>query len=174
MPVAGFSAIAKQLHEEGHYLAGVPGFYHDMAGNWTISKERRGILVPARTPEGKIQGLQIRLDSIKKGKFRWITSIGKQDGCKAECWTHIAGEPTPTVLLTEGPMKADVIHHITGLTVIAGTRRQFPESSEGNTGVRAVQGNHQDHDGIRHGLSEESPCEGWLFQSGHYAGSGWD
>ena len=55
-----------------------------------------------------------------------------------------------------------------------GTRRQFPESSEGNTGVRAVQGNHQDHDGIRHGLSEESPCEGWLFQSGHYAGSGWD
>ena len=90
-----------------------------MAGNWTISKERRGILVPARTPEGKIQGLQIRLDSIKKGKFRWITSIGKQDGCKAECWTHIAGEPTPTVLLTEGPMKADVIHHITGLTVIA-------------------------------------------------------
>lgn len=119
MPVAGFSAIAKQLHEEGHYLAGVPGFYHDMAGNWTISKERRGILVPARTPEGKIQGLQIRLDFIKKGKFRWLTSVGKQDGCKAECWTHIAGEPTPTVLLTEGPMKADIIHHITGLTVIA-------------------------------------------------------
>ena len=124
MPVAGFSAIAKQLHEEGHYLAGVPGFYHDMAGNWTISKERRGILVPARTPEGKIQGLQIRLDSIKKGKFRWITSIGKQDGCKAECWTHIAGEPTPTVLLTEGPMKADVIHHITGLTVLRYSREQ--------------------------------------------------
>ena len=119
MPVAGFSAIAKQLHEEGYYLAGVPGFYHDTDGSWTINKEKRGILVPARTPEGKIQGLQIRLDFIKKGKFRWLTSIGKQDGCKAECWTHIAGEPTPTILLTEGPMKADIIHHITGQTVIA-------------------------------------------------------
>lgn len=119
MPVAGFSAIAKQLHEEGYYLAGVPGFYHDTDGSWTINKEKRGILVPARTPEGKIQGLQVRLDFIKKGKFRWLTSIGKQDGCKAECWTHIAGEPTSTILLTEGPMKADIIHHITGQTVIA-------------------------------------------------------
>lgn len=34
MPVAGFSAIAKQLHEEGHYLAGVPGFYHDMISSY--------------------------------------------------------------------------------------------------------------------------------------------
>ena len=29
------------------------------------------------------------------------------------------GNPKPTVLLTEGPLKADVIHYITGQTVIA-------------------------------------------------------
>ena len=119
MPVVGFSALAKQLQSEGYYLGGVPGFYHTKDGAWTFVQERRGILIPARDQDGKIQGLQIRLDKIKKGKFRWISSIGKQDGCKAEGWTHIIGNPKPTVLLTEGPLKADVIHYITGQTVIA-------------------------------------------------------
>ena len=119
MPVVGFSALAKQLQAEGYYLGGVPGFYHTKDGAWTFVQERRGILIPARDQDGKIQGLQIRLDKIKKGKFRWISSIGKQDGCKAEGWTHMIGDPKPTVLLTEGPLKADVIHYITGQTVIA-------------------------------------------------------
>ena len=119
MPVVGFSALAKQLQSEGYYLGGVPGFYHTKEGAWTFVQERRGILIPARDQDGKIQGLQIRLDKIKKGKFRWISSIGKQDGCKAEGWTHMIGNPKPTVLLTEGPLKADVIHYITGQTVIA-------------------------------------------------------
>ena len=119
MPVVGFSALAKQLQSEGYYLGGVPGFYHTKNGAWTFVQERRGILIPARDQDGKIQGLQIRLDKIKKGKFRWISSIGKQDGCKAEGWTHMIGNPKPTVLLTEGPLKADVIHYITGQTVIA-------------------------------------------------------
>ena len=119
MPVVGFSALAKQLQSEGYYLGGVPGFYHTKEGAWTFIHERRGILIPARDQDGKIQGLQIRLDNVKKGKFRWISSIGKQDGCKAEGWTHLKGEPTQTVLLTEGPLKADVINHITGLTVVA-------------------------------------------------------
>ena len=119
MPVVGFSALAKQLQSEGYYLGGVPGFYHTKEGAWTFVQERRGILIPARDQDGKIQGLQIRLDKIKKGKFRWISSIGKQDGCKAEGWTHMIGTPKPTVLLTEGPLKADVIHYITGQTVIA-------------------------------------------------------
>ena len=119
MPVVGFSAIAKQLQSEGYYLGGVPGFYHRKDGSWTLVQERRGILIPARSRDGKIQGLQIRLDKVQKGKFRWISSIGKQDGCKAEGWTHLVGNPTQTVLLTEGPLKADVIHYITGKTVIA-------------------------------------------------------
>ena len=118
-PVVGLTAIAKQLQSEGHYLAGVPGFYHTKDGSWSLVHERRGILIPARTPEGKIQGLQIRRDNTQKGKFRWISSVGKQDGCKAECWTHISGAPAQTVLLTEGPMKADIITFITGLPVVA-------------------------------------------------------
>ena len=118
-PAMGFVAIAKQLHADGYYLAGVPGFFHNDKGEWTLIREKRGILIPARTPDGKIQGLQLRIDNANRGKFRWISSVGKQDGCKAECWTHIAGRPSQTVILTEGPMKADAIHFLTGSSVIA-------------------------------------------------------
>ncbi len=118
-PVAGLAAIAKQLLSEGYYLPGVPGFYHTESGSWSFVHESRGILIPVRNPEGKIQGLQVRRDNVTKRKFRWISSIGKQDGCKAEGWTHLSGKPQQTVLLTEGPMKADVIHHLSGMTVLA-------------------------------------------------------
>ena len=119
MPVAGNAVLAKQLLSEGKYLSGVPGFYHAEDGRWSFVHENRGILIPARDPYGKIQGLQLRMDNAAKRKFRWISSIGKQDGTKAECWTHLAGQPQHTVILTEGPMKADVIHHLTGDTVLA-------------------------------------------------------
>ena len=56
---------------------------------------------------------------IRHGKFRWVSGTGRTDGCKAEGWVHIAGEPRAMVLLTEGPMKADVIHYLTGQTVLA-------------------------------------------------------
>jgi len=118
-PVVGLTAIAKQLQSDGYYLAGVPGFYHTKDGTWSLVKEKRGILIPVRSPEGKIQGLQVRRDYAKSGKFRWISSVGKQDGCKAECWTHTIGSPSETVLLTEGPMKADIVNHLTGMTVVS-------------------------------------------------------
>lgn len=118
-PVVGMSAIAKRLQSEGHYLAGVPGFYKTENGDWTFIQEKRGILIPVRDIDGRIQGLQIRRDDVKKRKFRWVSSTDKKDGCRAESWTHIVGQIRPIALLTEGPMKADVIHALTGLTVIA-------------------------------------------------------
>lgn len=69
--------------------------------------------------KGRIQGLQIRRDNVSRRKFRWVSSIGKPDGCKAEGWVHIAGSMRPTVILIEGPMKADIVHFLTGQTVIA-------------------------------------------------------
>lgn len=63
--------------------------------------------------------MQIRRDDVKKRKFRWVSSSELKNGCKAEGWTHLAGLPAETILLTEGPMKADVIHALTGLTVLA-------------------------------------------------------
>lgn len=118
-PVMGMTQIAKQLLAEGRYLAGVPGFYRDESGTWTFIHEKRGILIPVRDRYGRIQGLQIRRDNVQKRKFRWVSSSGLCDGCKAEGWTHLVGEIRPMLVLTEGPMKADVIHALTGLTVLA-------------------------------------------------------
>lgn len=118
-PVAGMSALARQLQNEGCYLAGVPGFYRDNENKWTFIHEQRGILIPVRDIDGCIQGLQLRRDNVRRRKFRWIASIGKEDGCGAKGWTHLAGPVRSTIILIEGPMKADIIHSLTGLTVLA-------------------------------------------------------
>lgn len=118
-PVVGMSAIAKQLQSEKLKLVGVPGFYRDKNGEWTFIHEKRGILIPVRNRSGKIQGMQIRRDNASRRKFRWVSSTEMEDGCRAEGWTHLAGGVKPAILLTEGPMKADVIHALTGLTVLA-------------------------------------------------------
>ncbi len=118
-PVAGMPVLAKHLQSGGFYLAGVPGFYRTGEGNWTFIQEERGILIPVRNKNGLIQGLQIRRDNTEKRKFRWVSSGDRQDGCRAEGWTHVVGAVTPIMLITEGPMKADVINALTGLSVLA-------------------------------------------------------
>lgn len=117
-PVIGMTAIAKHLQEAGYYLSGVPGFYRK-EGKWSFISESRGILIPVRDMQGRIQGLQIRRDNVTRRKFRWVSSVNKTDGCGAEVWVHITGQPRSTVLLTEGPLKADVVHTLTGQTVVA-------------------------------------------------------
>ena len=119
-PLFGLASIAKQLTEEGLYLAGVPGFYKTKSGTWSFIHESRGILIPVRDEHSRIQGLQIRRDNVERRKYRWVSSVEKTDGCKAEGWVHLAGPLcTSQVILTEGPMKADVIHYLSGKTVLA-------------------------------------------------------
>lgn len=118
-PLIGVANLARQLQTDGLYLAGVPGFYRTESGDWTFALEKRGILIPVRNTDGMIQGLQIRRDNVQRRKFRWVSSSDRKDGCKAEGWMHLAGEITPQIILTEGPMKADVINALSGLTVLA-------------------------------------------------------
>ena len=118
-PAFGTEMIAKKLQTEGLYLSGVPGFYRTEQGAWTFVSECRGILIPVRDIQGRIQGLQIRRDNVKKRKFRWFSSTDRRDGCRAESWTHLAGNVRGKILLTEGPMKADVIYALTGVSVLA-------------------------------------------------------
>ena len=118
-PVMGMPSIARQLLSDGLYLAGVPGFYRNEKDEWTFVNDNRGILIPVRDEEGRIQGLQIRLDNVEKRKFRWMSSTDRKDGCRAEGWTHFSGTPSETLVLTEGPMKADVINALSGWSVLA-------------------------------------------------------
>jgi len=117
-PLVGTKTLAKHLQAEGHTIVGVPGFYMK-EGQWQFVPEQRGILIPVRDVRGRIQGLQVRRDNAVKRKFRWISSASYTDGCRAEGWTHFVGHPQEKIILIEGPLKADVVHHLTGHTVLA-------------------------------------------------------
>ena len=117
-PLVSGKALSKQLQAEGHTLAGVPGFYMK-DGQWSFVPEQRGILIPVRDLQGRIQGLQIQRDNTQKRKFRWVSSASYPDGCRAEGWTHFVGPLRERIILIEGPLKADVVHHLTDQTVLA-------------------------------------------------------
>ena len=87
--------------------------------DWTFVNEQRGILIPVCDEHRKIQAMQIRRDNVQKRKFRWFSSVDRKDGRHAEGWTHIAGPIRSLMLITEGPMKADIIHELSGHSVIA-------------------------------------------------------
>lgn len=119
-PVVGFHALTQSLLDEGHTLFGVPGFYRDQDGRWTMAVWRRGILIPC-TYFGKIQGFQIRLDKKMKkgGKFLTFSSTDELDGTRGENWCHLVGPVREQILLIEGYMKADIVNYFTGQTVLA-------------------------------------------------------
>ena len=48
-----------------------------------------------------------------RGKIRYNRLI------EDEGWVHVVGEVKPFAVITEGPLKADVLHALTGLTVIS-------------------------------------------------------
>ena len=156
-PVVGMQTIARQLQSSGYYLSGVPGFYRK-DGKWSFACESRGVLIPVRDSKGRIQGMQIRRDNATRRKFRWVSSTGRTDGCKAEGWVHIAGEPRAMVLLTEGPMKADVIPlpDRTDSTRSCGGKYIDPIGAYPAAAARARCRTY--HDCIRHGFHGEPPC----------------
>ncbi len=119
MPMGSGTALAHRLDEWRLPLSGVPGFFRTHSGERSFVHQQEGILIPVRDPQGQIQGLQVRLDDTDRRKFRWISSGTFSCGSKAQGWVHLAGQPKERIILTEGPMKADVINALTGRTVLA-------------------------------------------------------
>ena len=70
VPLFGMKKLVKRLAEEGYMVKGVPGFYRDTDGNWTINfkAENSGILIPIVSLDGFIQGFQIRVDHVTDTK----------------------------------------------------------------------------------------------------------
>ena len=118
-PLVGGRIIAKQLLAAGCQIEGIPGFYKENNNDWTFIEMKRGIMVPVLDIQGRIQGLQVRRDNVERRKYRWVSSADISGGCAAESWIHLAGPIRQIILLSEGPMKADIIYHLTGQTVLA-------------------------------------------------------
>jgi len=115
--------VCQKLLDAGCVLEGVPGFYKSKNGRWMIAdSSSSGILIPFRDENGKIFGVQKRLDvtAENKGRFRWLSSSNYSYGTKADGGIHISGSPdVASVIITEGGMKADIVHTFTGRTVVA-------------------------------------------------------
>jgi len=122
-PAFGFMRLAATLAEMGHTTEGVPGFYTDKQGRRTINFHARcsGILIPVVSIDGMIAGAQLRMDREFDGrKYLWLSSTGKEQGTGSGSPVHFVGDPrSDTVYITEGPLKADLAHILTGKTFAA-------------------------------------------------------
>jgi DNA primase len=113
--------ICRELIKEGYNLKGIPGFYQrekDGEKYWDFVNYK-GFLIPVKDVQGRIQGFQIRLDEEESRKYVWFSSRGKPDGTPAHAWQGVHGNPAKEVFITEGPLKADVAHYLSGYTFIS-------------------------------------------------------
>ena len=124
-------SITDRLIKQGCKVQGVPGFYLDSAGRWTLnfSKRTAGILIPARSIDGLICGMQILLDvpirekdapPDKTGaKYIWLSSASKPMGTTSGSPVHFAGSPANTIYITEGLLKGDIAHLLADRTFLS-------------------------------------------------------
>lgn len=128
VPRMGYTKIPKDLRHEACDLLGVPGFFKK-GDVWTLIKSNSGFYIPTRDVSseaprnrfGKIQGMQIRFDSVKEGdiRYKWLSTRDMVSGCAAETYAHFVGTPANTILLTEGPLKADIAYRFLEVPIVA-------------------------------------------------------
>lgn len=116
-------SLTNRLVKAGCRVQGVPGFYVDDNGCWTVKFHQRtsGIIIPIFGVDGLIRGAQIRLDHPLKDKddppektgvkYLTLSSTGKRMGTTSGSPIHFVGDPCSRVVyVTEGCLKADVAH----------------------------------------------------------------
>lgn len=122
VPLYGLHKLAGSLLERGCELEGVPGFYQDDTGRWTMNFKAKnsGFLVPVESVDGNIQACQIRLDQPwDNNKYLWLSSAGYPGGTSSGSPVHVIGDPdAETVYLTEGGLKGSIAHYLSGNTFI--------------------------------------------------------
>jgi hypothetical protein len=110
LPLPSHDLIMQKLLAKDIQLTGVPGFYTNSSGKWRLAGPA-GILIPCRNVQRQITGLQVRCDNIQNGKYRWLSSAGKPNGCSSGVSVHFAQPPEADqseIWVTEGPLKADI------------------------------------------------------------------
>lgn len=131
--------LARILLDKGLTLKGVPGFYKYYK-DWTFNKYTTSLLIPYRDFNARIQGFQIRLRKEDIGeygnKYFCVSSAKKYGGVFSEgcgrAFIHFATDflwneklginesvLSETIVLTEGALKGDLFHHLTGIPCLA-------------------------------------------------------
>lgn len=104
---------------------GVPGFWQGSNGTPRLGSDFDYdddlLLIPFLDSNGLIQACQIRAIGKTKstsGKYHWLSSIGRREGCSSGTPLHHEGskgstkKTTRTVLVTEGVLKAGATQHL--------------------------------------------------------------
>lgn len=119
--LAGRFELMTKLNILGVRMIGVPGFYRRI-GQWQLAGPE-GILIPVKDVIGRIIGMQIRCDHIENGKYKWLSSLGMDNGCSPGAPVHVAGHikvwRSSEIWITEGPIKADIANIKLGFPVLA-------------------------------------------------------
>jgi endogenous inhibitor of DNA gyrase (YacG/DUF329 family) len=111
LPAYNRDNLVKNLLSGKVQLKGVPGFWTDPRGTWQLSGPA-GICIPVRDLQGNIQGITIRCDESLNGKYKWLSSARKLNGCSSGAPIHVAkpeGANQDEIWITEGPLKADIV-----------------------------------------------------------------
>jgi len=118
VPAFGQDALCQKLLKAGCVLEGVPGFYKNEKGGWSVKLKAPGILIPIRALDGKITAMQIRLNNPINGrKYIWFSSSNEDGGTGSGSPIHFVGDPSAkTIYITEGALKGDVANKLTGFT----------------------------------------------------------
>lgn len=125
-------SLTERLMKQGCTVQGVPGFYLDDSGTWSVKFYRRtsGILIPAVGIDGLIHGAQILLDTPIKDKddppdkagtkYIWLSSSSQNMGVTSGSPVHFIGNPfARTIYITEGLLKADIAHCLMNRSFVA-------------------------------------------------------
>jgi len=120
VPAYGQQKLCAELLKSGCTLEGVPGFYKDEEGKWSLRLKASGLIIPISGLDGRIEAMQIRLDKPPNDrKYIWLTSKGLDCGVTSGSPLHFVGDPAAKkVYITEGALKGAVAHGMTDYTFI--------------------------------------------------------
>ena len=119
-PLSRHEKLGELISQQGLNAEGVPGFYVPEGKDKPALRElSQGILIPQRSVLGRIQGFQVRTSG--KTRYMSLSSADMNKGAAAKVFTHLrpGKKGFKTAILTEGPLKGDIISDRTGYTVIA-------------------------------------------------------